>query len=132
MVMATFTDEMFECVFCDYSTPVMVRDAPGGIPRALASARCPHCHRRSGAGPLTAVLTAFGISIPVTVLAFAILMRIAIRGHLASWLGNWMFGAAIACGTGAALVILVRMLRDLGRVRFAKVAPLPMARTIRA
>ncbi len=129
--MKTFTSEMFECVFCGYSSGVTVHAEIDGVQRALASARCPHCGGRFARGPVFAALAGVGIALVTAFILFALLLRAAVatnyRGHTAAWAGNWMFVAALVAGAIVGVVSFVRARRDLGEVVFAPAPALPFA-----
>jgi hypothetical protein len=129
--MKTFTSEMFECVFCGFSSPVTVRAEPDNVQHALAAARCPHCRQRFARGPVVAAFAAMGVGIATLFLVFAMLLRVAVAFHhhtpLSAWAGNWMFVAALVAGATAFVVSFVQGWRALGNVRFAHLAPLPIA-----
>jgi hypothetical protein len=129
--MKTFTSEMFECVFCNYSSPVTVRAESNGVQRALASARCPQCGGRFARGPVFAALAGVGIAIVTSFILFALLLRAAVgvnyRGHTAAWAGNWMFVVALVAGAIVGAVSYVRARRDLGDVVFVALPGLPRA-----
>jgi hypothetical protein len=129
--MKTFTSEMFECVFCGFSSPVTVRTEPDNVQHALAATRCPHCRQRFARGPVFAAFAAVGVGIATVFLAFAMLLRVAVAFHhrtpLSAWAGNWMFAAALVAGAIAFVVSFVQGWRALGHVRFARAPALPIA-----